>query len=168
MFLKAWQFITLVLTALVVGMSFSHVLEMPGKFRVAGSLWLTFQHTLYRAFATVGGPIEIGAIVSMGVLAYAVRAHRGSLLFTSVAGFFTASAFVIWVVFVDPVNNQTGVWTPETMPADWSRWRTQWEYSHAARFALHLLALCALLISIMSSSNGRPPAIRRPGPPNRY
>ncbi len=78
MFLKAWQFITLVLTTLLIGMSFSHVLEMPGKFHVEASLWLAFQHTLYRGFAIVGGPIEIGAIVSMGVLAFIVRADRAS------------------------------------------------------------------------------------------
>jgi hypothetical protein len=30
------------------------------------------------------------------------------------------------------------------MPSDWAAWRRQWEYSHLARFGLHLLAFGSL------------------------
>ena len=37
---------------------------MPMKMKVDGQLWLTFQHNLYAYFAIIGGPIEIGAIIT--------------------------------------------------------------------------------------------------------
>lgn len=35
-------------------------------------------------------------------------------------------------------NAETGKWTANSLPSDWASWRAQWEYSHAARFVLHL------------------------------
>jgi hypothetical protein len=40
------------------------------------------------------------------------------------------------------------------LPPDWSAWRTQWEYSHAARFALHLFGFVSLLLSLISGIAG--------------
>ncbi|WP_461054419.1 hypothetical protein [Spirosoma arcticum] len=39
--------------------------------------------------------------------------------------------------------------TPETLPIDWTSLRNQWEYTHAARAYLHIVALGALVISIL-------------------
>jgi hypothetical protein len=43
-------------------------------------------------------------------------------------------------------------WTANSLPPDWSAWRTQWEYSHAARFTLHFLGFMALLLSLIAGS----------------
>jgi len=39
--------------------------------------------------------------------------------------------------------------TAETLPADWMRLRDQWEFSHAARTVLQIIALGALVFSIL-------------------
>ena len=53
----------------------------------------------------------------------------------------------------NPVNGETAKWTASSIPSDWSRWRSQWEYSHAARFVLHWIGFSALLISLIRMSS---------------
>src|SRR6266508_120961 len=59
MILRAWRFITITLTALLMGATFCHVLESPAKMRYPAELYLTLHRTLYVAF----GPPNIGVFV---------------------------------------------------------------------------------------------------------
>lgn len=77
MTLRAWYFVTLILTALLMGTSFGHTLEMPAKMKVDGTLWMTFQHTLYPYFAYIGAPVELGAIIVAGILSFLLRRQSG-------------------------------------------------------------------------------------------
>jgi len=52
---RAWYFATLVLTALLMGTSFAHTLEMPAKLSVDAPTWMLFQHTLYPYFCVCWG-----------------------------------------------------------------------------------------------------------------
>jgi hypothetical protein len=150
MFIQVWYFLTLTLTSLLMGTSFAHTLEMPAKMNVDVQLWRTFQHTLYPYFVYVGAPVEIGAIIATAVLSYLVRAHRPAFYLALAGTICLALAFfVVWLGFTNPVNAQTAKWTASSIPADWSRWRSQWEYSHAARFVLHWIGFSALLISLI-------------------
>ena len=54
-----------------------------------------------------------------------------------------------WWVWVAPVNAMMTALTPETLPADWMRLRDQWEYTHAARAVLQIIAFGALVFSIL-------------------
>jgi hypothetical protein len=151
MFLKSWTFITLSLAALLMGTSLCHVLEMPAKLQMAGPLWMTLQHTLYRSFASVGGTIEIGAILFAAALAFLVRnTGRGFFLALTATICLALAFFVVWLLFTNPVNAEVSRWAADAIPADWMRWRRQWEYSHAVRFALHGIAFGALLLSVLS------------------
>src|SRR5689334_24616583 len=112
MFVLIWYFATLTLTALLMGTSFAHALEMPQKLRVDGPLWLTFQHTLYPYFAYVGAPVELGSVVTAAVLAYLVRRQRAAFFPALLAALCLAVAFfVVWLCFTNPVNARTARWT---------------------------------------------------------
>jgi hypothetical protein len=153
MLVQICYFAALVLTALLMGTSYAHALEMPQKLRVEGPLWLTFQHTLYPYFAYVGAPVELGSIGAAAFLAYLVRAQRPAFFLALTAVVCLAIAFfVVWLGFTNPVNSQTARWTAASMPADWTSWRRQWEYSHLARFALHLIAFGALVAALLRRS----------------
>jgi hypothetical protein len=39
-------------------------------------------------------------------------------------------------------------WTAETTPADWSDWRSQWEYGHAARAFLLIGGFASLVFGL--------------------
>jgi hypothetical protein len=147
--LRTLQFVTLLFVALVMGTSFAHALEMPAKMRVPGPMWLTFQHTLYANFAIVGGVVEIGSIVTATMLAYRQRRNPEAFRLTALAALCVLVAFaVVWVGFTNPVNQRTAVWTEQSMPPDWARWRSQWEISHVVRYVLHLAAFAALLTTV--------------------
>ena len=149
MFLRTWRFVTILLTALLMGMTLAHTLEMPMKMKVDGTLWMTFQHSLYAYFAIIGAPIELGAIITAIVLTFLVRDRRPAFHLTLAGAICLVISFVVWVVFTNSVNAETARWTAQTIPADWAEWRKQWEYSHATRFALHLIAFGALLLSVL-------------------
>ncbi|MFW2449217.1 MAG: hypothetical protein ACN4E6_18005 [Qipengyuania pacifica] len=56
------------------------------------------------------------------------------------------AAFWIWVA---PVNATMMPLTADTLPANWSALRDQWEYAHAARAMLQLLGFGAILVSVV-------------------
>jgi hypothetical protein len=61
-------------------------------------------------------------------------------------------AHVIWWIFINPVNAEVSTWVPDAIPADWMRYRSQWEYTHAARAVLQIMGLSALVISVLAET----------------
>ncbi|MFL5576912.1 MAG: anthrone oxygenase family protein [Gemmatimonadaceae bacterium] len=121
------------------------MLEIRAKAHMDGALWTTLQHRLYRAFATVGGAVEIGAILSTAALAWTVREHAGRWLAGVAFGCFAVAFAVVWLGMVAPVNRRVARWDPAAVPADWERWRRQWDAGHAVRFGLQLLGFWLLV-----------------------
>jgi len=153
MLLKAWRFITIMLAALSMGIAFCHLLEMPSKMTYTGALWLALLQTLYGAFGTIGGVIEIGAVVTAAVLVFLVRRRRPAFGWTLLGTLCLLAAHIAWWVWVAPVNATMVPLTPETLPAGWTALRNQWEYTHAARAILQILGLGALLFSILAENS---------------
>ena len=139
---------TVLLVALVMGTTLAHALEMPAKMRVSGSFWVECQHTLYRFFRYIGGPIEVAAVLISAALAYFTfgRATFGASLIASIL---LIIAFVVWAVLTERVNRQVAKWTAADIPRDWERWRTRWEYSHLVRFLLHFVAFASSVVATL-------------------
>src|SRR5262245_38352549 len=112
MTLRAWYFLTLILTALLMGTSFGHTLEMPAKMKVDGPLWMMFQHTLYPYFAYIGAPVELGAIIVASVLSFLLRRRPGFYPALIGAASLAVAFFIVWLGFTNPVNGETAKWTP--------------------------------------------------------
>ncbi|MBD2307744.1 DUF1772 domain-containing protein [Chroococcidiopsis sp. FACHB-1243] len=154
--LRIIRFVTLILAALSMGMAFCHVLELPAKMNYPASLYLTIQQSLYRQFGSFPGIFsEVGSIVAAIVLTFSVRKRRPAFQWTSIGTIFLAAALVVWFAFVAPMNAEFAQWTVDSIPADWTQVRNQWEYSHATRFVLQLLGLGALLISVLSETSAK-------------
>jgi hypothetical protein len=149
MLVKIWRLVTIMLTALSMGTALCHLLEMPAKITYEGALWLTLLQTLYPpAFGTIGAFFEVGAVVTAVVLAFLVR-HRPAFVWTLLGALCLVVAHAAFWIWVAPVNATMSPLTPETLPADWMRLRNQWEYTHAARAVLQIVALGALVFSIL-------------------
>ena len=148
MFLTAMHVATVFLVALVMGTTLAHALEMPTKMRVSGSFWVECQHTLYRFFRYIAGPIEVAAVLISAVLVYFTfgQATFGASLVTSIL---LIAAFIVWAVVTERVNRQVAKWTATDIPRDWERWRTQWEYSHLVRFLLHFIAFASSVLAAL-------------------
>jgi len=156
--IKVWRFITIVLTALLMGMTFCHVLEMPAKMQYPAPFYLTLHRSLYVAFGppNPGAFIEIGAILAAIVLVFLVRGERPAFWLTLAGALFLVAGLIGFFAFVQPANAAMRNMMIDMPPDDFFHWRDQWEYGHAAHFALHLLGFSALLLSVL-------PAPARPG-----
>jgi len=139
---------TIVLVALVMGASFSHALEMPPKMAASGQFWVSCQHTLYRYYRFIAGPGEIAAVLITAAFSY-LDVGRPGFSATLIAAVGLILALIVWLVATEPANRQIATWKVDDLPANWTKWRTQWEYSHITRFVLHLIALLSLLIGVL-------------------
>jgi hypothetical protein len=106
--------------------------------------------TLYRYFAIVGGPYQIGAIVSAIVLTVLVRRQPAIFRWTLAGTLLLIAAFVSWLILVLPVNREVAAAlevSPPAVPALWVQLHDRWEYGHATGFGLHLAGFCSLVMS---------------------
>jgi mRNA-degrading endonuclease toxin of MazEF toxin-antitoxin module len=148
--LRIWRWLTFMLIALGMSAAMAHLLEMPAKLGYDGALWLRLLQTLYPpAFGPVAGSLEAGGVLAVVVLAFLVRRRGPALLWTLVAAVCMVAAHAAFWLWVSPVNAALLPLTPETLPADWSRLRDQWEYTHAARALLQVVAAGALAWSYL-------------------
>jgi hypothetical protein len=133
-----------------MGMAFCHTLELPAKMGYDATLWTTLQQSLYWGFGHIGGFIE-GATVFLAapVLSFLVRKRRPAFQWTLAGTVCLVLAFIVFLAFTEPMNREIFQWTPQSVSADWTRVRNQWEYSHATRFVLQLIGFGALLISVL-------------------
>ena len=164
MLLPIWRFVAIMLTALSMGTGLCHLLELPAKVTLDGALWLTLLHTLYPpAFGTVGAVFEVGAVLTTVVLAFLVHQRRRAFGWTLLAALCVVAAHAAFWLWVAPVNATMAPLTPDTLPANWMGLRDQWEYTHAARAVLHIIALGALVVSLLRDV---PTMVGKSGQPN--
>jgi hypothetical protein len=150
--LRIWRFIAIVLAALALTMTSAHVLELPQKMQYDPQLYSAVNTTMYRYFATVGGVYSMGSIAAAGALAFLVRKHRPAFWWTLAGAVLLVLWFVSWLALVAPVNNQVAAAlqaAPDSVPRLWMQLRERWEYGHATGFAIKLLGLSALVISVL-------------------
>lgn len=162
MLLRTWRFITLMLTSLSMAMAFCHLLQMPPRMNYDSALWLTTTQSLFQYFGTVGAFIEGGAWISAILLALFVRKHKPAFRLTAIGAGCLLAAHVAFWWFIFPINAEIGRWTLDTIPANWTRIRSQWEYTHATRAILQILGLASLLLSVLAETNIRPVAEKKP------
>ena len=95
--LKLFRFATIVLVALLCGLAFAHVLELPAKMQYDAALYITLQKSLYVQWGppNIGGMLEPLAIAATGVLAFFVRKSKRGLWFSLEALFALLLAFAI-------------------------------------------------------------------------
>ena len=158
MLIKAWRFMTLLLTALLMGMTFCHVLELPAKMQYDAAFYLTIHRSLYVAFGmpNLGALIEVGAILAAVGLVFLVRKDASAVGLTLAGAAALVAGLVVFFIFVEPANAALKAMMIQAPPNDFFSWRNQWEYGHVAHFALHLLGFSALLLSVLTARSTVP------------
>jgi hypothetical protein len=139
------------LASFSLSLSMTHLLELPQRMRFGQQLWVevTVFENLYKLFGSVGAVFEITAILTAVVLVFLVR-KRGSTFYWALGGaIFLVLAFVSWIMFVAPMNAEFAKWLTHPIPADWTRYRDQWEYAHAGNALIKIIGLSFLVISVL-------------------
>lgn len=150
-FLRVWRFITLMLASFSLSLSMTHLLELPQRMQFDQQLWVkvTVFENVYKLFGSVGSVFEITAILTAIVLVFLIR-KRGSTFYWTLGGaILLILAFGSWIMFVAPMNAEFAKWLTNPIPADWSRYRDQWEYAHAVNALIKIMGLSLLVISVL-------------------
>jgi hypothetical protein len=148
MLIRTWRFVTLLFTALTLSMSFCHLLEMPVKMSFGWEEYAVVQR-IYQNFGGAGAFLETGSILLAATLCFLVLGRRPAFPWTLAGAPCLTIGLVIWFTLVAPVNVAWAASSVANPPADWTSLRSQWEYTHAARAVLHLIALAALQLSVI-------------------
>ena len=136
--------------ALILGLAFAHVMEVPGKLRIDGPTWLIVQQNLYIGFGPAAAVMEPLGILFTWILVFMLRGHRSAFRLVLLAAVSTTMGLVVWALVVSPMNALLDGWTPATLPPDWTACRDQWELGHAIHAALFGAAFCALLGTMLA------------------
>jgi hypothetical protein len=147
--LDSLWFLSLLLTAIVLGPALAHLFEFPNKIGLSADDYLAVQQ-IYRGWAWFGVVILAQLLSSFALLVTLALRHAPTdvTLPVLVAALCMAGALVLFWVFTYPANLATENWTQ--LPAVWEQLRAQWEYSHAAGAALNLIALISLILSLLA------------------
>ena len=150
-FIRTWRFITLMLASFSLSLSMTHLLELPQRMQFDQQLWVrvTVVENVYKLFGSVGAVFEITAIITAIVLAFLVRKHNSTFYWTLGGAIVLVLAFVSWIMFVAPMNAEFAKWLTNLVPADWTRYRDQWEYAHAVNAFIKIIGLSLLAISVL-------------------
>jgi hypothetical protein len=154
MMLRAWTLLALTVAALSLGPSFAHVLEAPPRLSVwPPELWreATVFNGQFQLFAMIGGPLDIGAIITTAVLAYLLRHDRSGFRFALTGSVLFALALFVWFSWVAPANSVLATWTLGPIPEDFHAIRNRWETGHMVIAAIKLIGFMATALSIISS-----------------
>lgn len=146
------RFADLLLVGLVFGLTFAHVMELPGKLRLDGPAWLAVQQNLYVAFGPFASVGEPAAILLTLALAIMLRGRWRAFVLTLLAALSSSVGLAVWFLLVAPMNTLLNGWTTATLPPDWTACRDQWELGHAIHAALFGVAFCALLAAIVADT----------------
>ena len=153
MLIKIFYFIALFFVALALAPALAHLLELPNKINLAREDYLTVQQ-IYRGWALLGVVIA-GALLSTLVLTVIVRKERRAFVFALIAFLCIAGTQVVFWTYTYPTNQATNNWT--MLPQNWTELRRQWEYSHATSAVLNLMALVAVILSVLARRNSTSP-----------
>jgi hypothetical protein len=153
MSLSTWRFSSIMLNAVFMSAAVAHLMELPAKMRYEAPLYARLQNSLYWNYGRIGGVAEILALLTTGGITAWMRKRRHPAfpLTAAAAGTLAVAHGAFWML-VSPANQIMATWSPDAVPADWTKWREQWEYTHAARAFLATGALGMLTASTLRES----------------
>ena len=143
---KTIYFIALFFVAVALGPALAHLLELPNKINLSREEYLTVQQ-IYRGWALLG-IVVFGALLSTLALTITLRHQRNAFIFALIAFLCIVGTQIVFWTYTYPANQATNNWT--MLPENWSDLRRQWEYSHATSAGLNLIALVAMILSVLA------------------
>jgi hypothetical protein len=152
--LTSWRVLTLALTALAFVPGGAHLFEMPRKMALSRDAYFIVQG-IYAGWALFGVVI-VAAIVANLILALWLRHQdRVAAALALCSAVLIGLSLVIFFTWTFPANQATENWT--TIPENWERLRTEWEYSHACNA---LIVFGAVVATATAVARPLPPQIR--------
>jgi hypothetical protein len=145
--LAIWQFISILLLALVTGVFWGTWLGLSRSMAsLSPETFLTVGHTMIANLGTIMAILMPAAMLAVLPVLYLLYRERTGAFYLTLAGFvlFIVALLITLIVEV-PIDNQIEGWTVATLPADWQQLRDRWEWFHFVRSWVSVLGLALLL-----------------------
>jgi hypothetical protein len=143
--LRTLYFLALMLTAIAMALALAHLFELPNKIDIGANDYLIVQRN-YDNWSVIGLVVPL-AFLAVLALTLALRGTGAPYVLAAIALVLLVGELSVFWGLIFPVNQATENWT--LLPDNWEALRAQWEYAHAARAVLYVLALGALLMSVL-------------------
>lgn len=148
--LLLYLILLLVLVSLQAGISYSHLMQWPGKLVLTGPEYVRVQNVLIQYKMGVG-LLEVPTLLLLPLLLYSTYQHRSIFRPLLLAAVCLVLPFGIWLLFIEPINVTVRNWTVSTLPADWPVLRLHWHRWHGGRLVLFVLALLSVSHAIVQA-----------------
>ncbi len=148
MALRLVQFLAVVLMGVQLGVSYAHFMQMPGKLSLPLDCYILVQNQVisYRVKLAF---IEIPSLVSTALATILIRRQRLVFWLTLIGLVCMILMWLVWALFIQPINQQIDGWTPATVPSNWTDLRYQWHFYHLVRLGIASLGMAALTLSLL-------------------
>lgn len=161
------EVVSILLVALVMAPALAHLLEFPGKSRLAKDAYLTVQPIYYPGFTIAGGIGEVGGLISVLAILLLTPQNMPAFWLRLVALVAMLGMQIVFWLFTQPVNK---FWLQSTSlggfggaffnvgshhvrpddPDGWKKIRDRWEYSHMVRAALGVVSFLLLVVATVT------------------
>ena len=146
--LKPMQFIALLLMGIELGVSYSHLMQLPGKSQLLVATFIAVQTVLIQ-YKIGLGIVEIGSFLAMLVILWLVRTKTLTFRLTLSALLMLVAAFLVWGIFIEPINAVVDTWTASSFPENWTLYRDRWHLFHIVRLILLTIGMSSLIGSVL-------------------
>lgn len=146
--LKSMQFIALLLMGIELGVSYSHLMQLPGKSQLSLAMFVVVQNVLIK-YKIGLGIVEIGSFLTMLVILWLSRTKLLIFRLTLVALSMLVIAFLVWEIFIEPINAVVNTWTASSFPENWTLYRDRWHLFHIVRLILLTVGTSSLIGSVL-------------------
>lgn len=136
----------LTLCALGLAPGAAHVMELPIKLGYSAEQYAQVTSTLYGWFGSVGGAVQVAAVLAGATLAYRLRGTATASTAAAAAVALIVS-LALWGALVAPVNAAWSGLSPTDsgFAAQYAALRNRWEYGHVAAFIAWLTGWLGLV-----------------------
>jgi uncharacterized membrane protein len=145
--LGIWQFINILLAALVTGVFWGTWLGLSRSMSsLSAETFLEVGHAMIRNLGTIMAFLMPAAILTTLPVLYLLYRRRPQAFYSVLAGLvlFVVALLITLLVEV-PLDTQFAKWTMTTLPSDWQRLRDRWEWFHFIRSWVAVGGLALLL-----------------------
>ena len=137
-------YLAIFLVGIIAGLLFGTAIEQQQLSALDAQGWFTARQSIDAVFSKLLP--WIWNITLLLQIASAYLTHGINRALFMVSGLLLLAGIVVTLVVEVPINKQIAVWTPSTMPPNWTSVRDRWVRFHWLRTIAGILAfLCALI-----------------------
>lgn len=156
---KAAEFLALLMLGIELGVSYSHMMQLPGKLQLSLPTFIEVQTILIK-YKIGLGIVEISSFVLMVLLLLLIPSRTLKFCLVLCSLVLLIAAFSVWGVLIEPINTYIDSWTPDSYPSNWNEYRERWHRLHIIRLLLLTGSMSSLIASALVPEGYRTSRLR--------